>query len=238
MHSADPSATVRTALSPFAAHVVMFRSLRQAFLRGSPKRLDIQVPVVKVALSFREEHAPPQQLGHVVRAGIPSKPPLSSNSSACGAGLKSLTLPVWAELPDISILARVRPHLFHAFLHKECQRRGDLNLIIRVSAHDGLFSTTTFQKQSPYFGTCHVKIPQNSSETTPHSLGGSADWDDGLQVDAFKLCLALQRVFRTCCRRPLHLEPEQGALEEHWVSDRQLNALHVRARASAAQEAL
>ena len=191
------------------------------------------MPVVKVALSFREEHALPQQLGHVVRAGM------SSNSSACGTGLKSLTLPVWAELPEISILARVRPHLFHAFLHKECQRRGDLNLIIRVSAHDGLFSTTTIQKQSPHFGTCHVKSPQNSSEPTPHSLGGSADWDDGLQVDAFKLCLALQRVFRTLCfRRPLQLEPEQGALEEHWVSDRQLNALHVRARAHEAQKAL
>ena len=84
-----------------------------------------------------------------------------------------------------------------------------------------------------------MKSPLNSCEPTPHSLGGSADWDDGSQVDAFKLCLALKMVSHALCfRRLLQLEPEQGALEEHWVRDRQLNALHVRARAHAAQEAL
>ena len=84
-----------------------------------------------------------------------------------------------------------------------------------------------------------MKSPQNSSEPTPHSLDGSADWDDGSQVDAFKLCLARMRVYRALCfRRVLQLKPEQGALEEHWVRDRQLNALHVRDHAHAAQEAL
>ena len=164
MQAADPSATVRTALSPFAACVVMFRSLRQAFLQGSPKRLDTQVPVVKVALRFREERSSTRNWPCGL-CGDTQQEPLSFNSSACGTGLKSLTLPVWAQLPEISILARVPPHLFHAFLHKECQRRGDLNLIIRVSAHDGLFSTTSIQKQSPHFGTCHVKSPLFSMRT-------------------------------------------------------------------------
>ena len=99
--------------------------------------------------------------------GYPASP-LSFNSSACGTGLKSLTLPVWAQLPEISILARVRPHLFHAFLHKECQRRGDLNLIIRVSAHDGLFSTTSIQKKSPHFGSllCEESVKLKQTNTS------------------------------------------------------------------------
>ena len=97
------------------------------------------------------------------------------------------------------------------------------------------FSTTSIQKQSPHFGTCHVKSPLFSCKPTPHSLGGSADWDDGSQVDAFELCLARMRVYRALCfRRLLQLEPEQSALEEHWVRDKQLNALHVRAHAHAA----
>ena len=188
------------------------------------------MPAVKVALRFREERCPATHWS-CGPCGDTQQAALSFNSSACDTGLKSLTLPVWAQLPEISILARVRPHLFHTSLHKECQRRGDLNLIIRVSAHDGLFPITSIPKTKSSF--------RHLSCETPHSLGGSADWDDGSLVDAFKLCLARMRVYRTLCfRRLLQLETEQGALEEHWVRDKQLNALHVRAHAHAAQEAL
>ena len=151
------------------------------------------MPVVKVALRFREERSSTRNWS-CGPCGDTEQAPLSFNSSACATGLKSLTLPVWAQLPEISILARVRPHLFHAFLHKECQRRGDLNLIIRVSAHDGLFSTTSIQKISPHFGTCHVKhltvLVDQQTGTMDHWLMRSSS-------------LARMRVYRAICFRRL-----------------------------------